>query len=142
MLSTDPAVALCVAYAEPSLHICRTDALCFCGLTRAAAVSPLSMIAFFETLNGHGAELHATHLILLSAILFFMRADRDGHDGYKLFETYWTDFESSFWAQGQRRGRLVKPRKEWFLQTTLQAALGEEVEIGPSLRTIPPLCIS
>jgi len=59
-----------------------------------------------------------------------MRADRDGADGHKLFENYWTEFESSFWAEQQRRGRLLKPRMEWFLQTTLQAALGEEVEIG------------
>jgi hypothetical protein len=81
----------------------------------------------FETLNGHGAELHATDLI---RNFIFMRADRDGAEGHELFETYWTQFESSFWAEGQRRGRLIKPRMEWFLQTTLQAALGEEVEIG------------
>jgi uncharacterized protein with ParB-like and HNH nuclease domain len=81
----------------------------------------------FETLNGHGAELHATDLI---RNFIFMRADRDGVDGHKLFETYWTQFENSFWAEDQRRGRLIKPRMEWFLQSALQAALGDEVEIG------------
>ena len=81
----------------------------------------------FETLNGHGAELHATDLV---RNFIFMRADRDGADGHKLFETYWTEFETSFWAEQQRRGRLLKPRMEWFLQAALQAALGEEVEIG------------
>jgi hypothetical protein len=81
----------------------------------------------FETLNGHGAELHATDLI---RNFIFMRADRDDADGHKLFETYWTQFENPFWAAEQRRGRLTKPRMEWFLQTALQAALGDEVEIG------------
>jgi hypothetical protein len=81
----------------------------------------------FETLNGHGAQLHATDLI---RNFIFMRADSDGAQGHALFDTYWTQFESSFWAEQQRRGRLTKPRMEWFLQSTLQAALGEEVEIG------------
>jgi hypothetical protein len=81
----------------------------------------------FETLNGHGAQLHATDLI---RNYVFMRADRDGVDGNVLFETLWSPFESAFWTEPQRRGRLLKPRMEWFIQTTLQADLGDEVEIG------------
>ena len=81
----------------------------------------------FETLNGHGAELHATDLI---RNFIFMRADREGVDGFKLFESLWSPFEGSFWTEQQRRGRLLKPRMEWFVQTTLQAILGDEVEIG------------
>jgi uncharacterized protein with ParB-like and HNH nuclease domain len=81
----------------------------------------------FETLNGHGAQLHATDLI---RNFIFMRADREGSDGFKLFETLWSPFENPFWAEKQRRGRLQNPRIEWFIQTTLQAALGDEVEIG------------
>lgn len=81
----------------------------------------------FETLNGHGAELHATDLI---RNFIFMRADRDGVQGNTLFDLYWSQFESSFWAEPQRRGRLINPRMEWFLQSSLQAAMGEEVEIG------------
>lgn len=81
----------------------------------------------FETLNGHGAQLHATDLI---RNYVFMRADRDGVDGNELFETLWSPFESAFWTEQQRRGRLLKPRMEWFIQTTLQADLGDEVEIG------------
>jgi len=65
----------------------------------------------FETLNGHGAELHATNLV---RNFIFMRADRDGADGHTLFETYWTQFEDSFWSQAQRRGRLLKPRLDSF----------------------------
>jgi hypothetical protein len=81
----------------------------------------------FETLNGHGAQLHATDLI---RNYVFMRADRDGVDGNELFETLWSPFEGAFWTEQQRRGRLLKPRMEWFIQTTLQADLGDEVEIG------------
>jgi hypothetical protein len=81
----------------------------------------------FETLNGHGAQLLATDLI---RNFIFMRADRDGADGNQLFQTFWAQFEGAFWAEQQRRGRLRKPRIEWFLQTMLQSSLGDEVEIG------------
>jgi len=68
----------------------------------------------FETLNGHGAQLHATDLI---RNFVFMRADReDAAGGNELFETLWSPFESTFWTQEQRRGRLLKPRMEWFIQ--------------------------
>jgi uncharacterized protein with ParB-like and HNH nuclease domain len=83
----------------------------------------------FETLNGHGAQLHATDLI---RNFVFMRADRENAAARakELFETLWSPFEGAFWNEPQRRGRLQKPRLEWFLQTTLQAVLGDEVEIG------------
>jgi len=81
----------------------------------------------FETLNGHGAQLHATDLI---RNYVFMRADRENAPAAELFETLWSPFESAFWTQEQRRGRLLKPRMEWFVQTALEAIFGEEVEIG------------
>ena len=81
----------------------------------------------FETLNGRGAELHATDLI---RNFIFMRADREGADGANLYDTLWTPFEGPFWTSGQRRGRLVRPRLEWFVQTALQAELADNVEIG------------
>src|SRR5262252_8023220 len=68
----------------------------------------------FETLNGRGAELHATDLI---RNFIFMRADREGADGGNLYDSLWTPFEGPFWTDGQRRGRLVRPRLEWFVQT-------------------------
>jgi hypothetical protein len=81
----------------------------------------------FETLNGRGAELHATDLI---RNFIFMRADREGADGASLYDALWTPFEGPFWTEGQRRGRLVRPRIEWFVQTALQAELADNVEIG------------
>jgi uncharacterized protein with ParB-like and HNH nuclease domain len=81
----------------------------------------------FETLNGRGAQLHATDLI---RNFIFMRVDRNSAEADKLFTNLWRPFEGSFWREPQRRGRLSKPRMEWFVQTALQAVTGDEVEIG------------
>jgi hypothetical protein len=81
----------------------------------------------FETLNGRGAELHATDLI---RNFIFMRADKDNADGAALYDALWRPFEGSFWNEEQRRGRLKKPRLEWFLQSALQAELADNVDIG------------
>ena len=76
----------------------------------------------FETLNGRGAELHATDLI---RNFIFMRADKENADGGALCDALWSPFEGSFWNEEQRRGRLRKPRLEWFLQGALQAELAD-----------------
>jgi hypothetical protein len=81
----------------------------------------------FETLNGHGAELHATDLI---RNFIFMRADREGAAAGDLYDSLWSPFETPFWLEEQRRGRLKRPRLEWFMQTSLQAELGEEIDVG------------
>src|SRR5207245_2302904 len=81
----------------------------------------------FETLNGRGAELHATDLI---RNFIFMRADRDGAHAGELYDALWSPFEVSFWSEEQRRGRLKRPRLEWFMQAVLQSELHEEVDIG------------
>ena len=81
----------------------------------------------FETLNGRGAELHATDLI---RNFIFMRADKDGTDSAMLYDTLWSPFEGPFWNEEQRRGRLKRPRLEWFIQTTVQAERAESVDIG------------
>jgi hypothetical protein len=81
----------------------------------------------FETLNGRGAELNATDLI---RNFIFMRADREDAEAANLYDTLWAPFEGSFWNEEQRRGRLRKPRLEWFVQTALQAELADNVEIG------------
>lgn len=81
----------------------------------------------FETLNGRGAQLRATDLI---RNFIFMRADRESAPASELFENYWSPFEEEFWTEAQRRGRLLNPRLEWFIQTALQAVAGDEVEIG------------
>jgi hypothetical protein len=81
----------------------------------------------FETLNGRGAQLHATDLI---RNFIFMRADREGLDSEELYNTFWLKFEHSYWNEEQRRGRLRKPRIEWFIHACLQAEFREEVDLG------------
>ncbi len=78
----------------------------------------------FETLNGHGAELHATDLI---RNFIFMRANTNADD---LYTSLWSQFEAPLWSEPQSRGRLNRPRMEWFVQTAVQAETGEEIDIG------------
>lgn len=78
----------------------------------------------FETLNGRGAELHATDLI---RNFIFMRAGADADD---LYTNLWSQFESPLWSESQSRGRLNRPRLEWFVQSAVQAQTGEDIDIG------------
>ena len=81
----------------------------------------------FETLNGRGAQLHATDLI---RNFVFMRADREKADSEALYNNLWSPFESAYWSEGQRRGRLTRPRLEWLVHSTLQAELHEDVDLA------------
>ncbi|TAJ41397.1 MAG: DUF262 domain-containing protein [Reyranella sp.] len=81
----------------------------------------------FETLNGHGAELHATDLI---RNFVFMRADRENADPKLLYDNLWTPLEGDFWSEDQRRGRLVRPRLEWFMHSALQSETTEEIDVS------------
>lgn len=81
----------------------------------------------FETLNGRGARLYATDLI---RNFIFMRADREDRDSESLYNTLWSKFENSYWNEEQRRGRMIKPRLEWFIHAALQAELLEEIDLG------------
>lgn len=81
----------------------------------------------FETLNGRGAQLHATDLI---RNYVFMRADREQVNSEALYDNLWSAFESSYWSEEQRRGRLKKPRLEWLIHSTLQAELHEDVDLA------------
>lgn len=81
----------------------------------------------FETLNGRGAELHATDLI---RNYIFMRAASDGIDAAKLYEDDWKSFEDPYWTENQRRGRINKPRLEWLIHATLQAEKCSDVDLS------------
>lgn len=81
----------------------------------------------FETLNGRGAQLYSTDLI---RNFIFMRADRESSDSEQLYNEFWSKFETGYWNEEQRRGRMRKPRIEWFIHASLQAELQEEVDLG------------
>lgn len=81
----------------------------------------------FETLNGRGAQLHATDLI---RNFIFMRADREGVESDILYNTHWLKFEDDYWKSEQTRGRMKKPRMEWFVHSCLITELCEEIDLG------------
>lgn len=81
----------------------------------------------FETLNGRGAQLYSTDLI---RNFIFMRADRENANSKTLYDNLWKKFEGSYWNEEQRRGRLRRPRLEWFIHAALQAELSEEIDLG------------
>jgi hypothetical protein len=81
----------------------------------------------FETLNGRGAQLHATDLI---RNYVFMRADHEKVDSESLYDNLWSAFENSYWSEEQRRGRMKKPRLEWLIHSTLQSELHEDVDLA------------
>ncbi|WP_199033286.1 HNH endonuclease family protein, partial [Ralstonia sp. ASV6] len=53
-----------------------------------------------------------------------------GNDAAELYESLWTQFEASTWSEPLARGRLNRPRLEWFVQTVVVAQNGDDVEIG------------
>ncbi|MCP5299409.1 MAG: DUF262 domain-containing protein [Chromatiaceae bacterium] len=81
----------------------------------------------FETLNGRGAQLHATDLI---RNYIFMRADQEGENSKQLYDGLRSPFEKPYWNEVQRRGRMSKPRVEWFVHSFLQAIMQEDVDLG------------
>ena len=118
--------------AEPEQMAVRTEALILAILRDLKIVSIVldaddDAQIIFETLNGRGAQLHATDLI---RNYLFMRADHDGADSESLYETLWSPFETEYWATTQRRGRIKKPRLEWLIHASLQAEMHDEIDLG------------
>jgi len=78
----------------------------------------------FETLNAGGEPLAAMDLVRNDV---FHRAMRAGEDVVALMENRWHVFEDPFWKEEGRRGRIRKPRIDFFLSDTLAAETGKEV---------------
>jgi hypothetical protein len=118
--------------AEPDQTAARAEALILAILRDLKVVSIIleaddDAQIIFETLNGRGAQLHATDLI---RNYVFMRADRHEEDSESLYDTLWSPFETDYWATEQRRGRIKKPRLEWLIHSSLQAELHEEIDLA------------
>lgn len=117
---------------EPQLGLSRPEALVLAILRDLKLVSIIldaddDAQIIFETLNGRGAQLHATDLI---RNYVFMRADREKVDSESLYDNIWSAFESPYWSEEQRRGRMKKPRLEWLIHSTLQSELHEDVDLA------------
>lgn len=81
----------------------------------------------FETLNGRGAELHATDLIRNH---LFMTVDSNNEDPAALYEAKWKQFEQDIWKVAERRGRITKPRLEWLIFSAIRAQTGQEGDLA------------
>lgn len=79
----------------------------------------------FETLNGRGAELHATDLI---RNYIFMNTDNDT-DAEKLYEQKWQCFEDTFWKSETTRGRVKKPEIEWYIKYLIDVETGINADV-------------
>ena len=78
----------------------------------------------FETLNSSGEPLAAMDLVRNDV---FHRATRAGEDVQSLMEVRWSAFEEPFWKESGTRGRIKKPRIDFFLSDTLAAETGKEI---------------
>jgi hypothetical protein len=81
----------------------------------------------FETLNGRGAELHATDLVRNH---LFMTVDSSKEDPAALYEAKWKQFEQDTWKMTERRGRITKPRLEWLIFSVIRARTGQESDLA------------
>ena len=77
----------------------------------------------FETLNAGGEPLAAMDLVRNDV---FHRAARAGENVEALMERRWRAFEEPFWKELGIRGRIKKPRIDFFLSDTLAAETGKE----------------
>lgn len=80
----------------------------------------------FETLNARGEPLLASDLL---RNYLFRRAEQNNEDQDSLYEHYWSDFESDFWRQEIRQGRLTRARIDIFMQHFLSLKTGNETNV-------------
>lgn len=78
----------------------------------------------FETLNAGGEPLAAMDLVRNDV---FHRATRAGENVEVLMENRWRAFDEPFWKELGIRGRIKKPRIDFFLSDTLAAETGKEI---------------
>jgi uncharacterized protein with ParB-like and HNH nuclease domain len=80
----------------------------------------------FETLNALGTPLQAADLV---KNFLFRTAELQQQPTMKLYEQYWSEFDSSksYWRKEVRQGRLNRPRLDLFLHNYLTLMLADDV---------------
>lgn len=81
----------------------------------------------FSTLNARGEPLNATDLIRND---IFHRAIKTKESAETLFADHWGQFETPFWEQPERQGRVLKPRLEFFFANVLVAEMAREINLS------------
>lgn len=79
----------------------------------------------FETLNARGEDLLPADLI---KNFLFRRAASNGEDVEKLYDNYWRQFETTWWRDEVKQGRITRPRVDVFLSHYLTMMTREEVK--------------
>ena len=81
----------------------------------------------FETLNARGTQLLPADLV---KNYLFQLAESPDADLDELHSKYWKGFESDFWREEIRQGRLKRPRIDLFLQHYLTLKTLDEVPVS------------
>lgn len=79
----------------------------------------------FETLNARGEDLLPADLI---KNFLFRRAASDGEYVEKLYDDHWREFETTWWREEVKQGRLIRPRIDVFISHYLTMMTREEVK--------------
>ena len=81
----------------------------------------------FETLNARGEPLLPSDLL---RNYLFWRANRQKAQLDELYKKHWASFDSEFWKQEEKQGRLKRPRVDLFFANLLQMKTAAEVNMG------------
>lgn len=81
----------------------------------------------FESLNSRHTPLLASDLVRNHV---FLRAEQNKEAVDALYDTLWSPFETPFWRTEQTKGRIKKPRLEFFMANVLEASTASEVPLG------------
>lgn len=79
----------------------------------------------FETLNARGTDLLPADLI---KNYLFRRAQNEGAKVEDLYEHHWERFESDYWRDEIKQGRVVRPRIDLFINHYLSLMTLDEVK--------------
>jgi hypothetical protein len=80
----------------------------------------------FETLNARGTELLPADLIKNYLFRKAMGA-KDEDEVARLYKEYWSTFETDFWREEVKQGRIKRPRIDLFINHYLTLMMREEV---------------
>lgn len=80
----------------------------------------------FETLNARGTQLLPADLV---KNYLFHKAESDGEPIEKLYSLYWKFFDTDFWREEVKQGRVKRPRIDLFLQHYLSLKTLDDVRV-------------
>jgi uncharacterized protein with ParB-like and HNH nuclease domain len=80
----------------------------------------------FETLNARGTKLLPADLV---KNYLFHKADKSGAPIEQLYEQSWKGFDTDFWREEIKQGRLLRPRVDIFLQHYLSLKTLDDVRV-------------